>query len=140
LGRSIRHGFHALALDETRAVFEPVLWDCPPGWEGNVEQVWFRGAHGDVGGQVGGLWPRAPLGQYPAGLDAGPPEACGLPLPEGWRDRLPCDPTAPMVGTWRAWGKMFLLRKRRMVGRDRSELWPVRAAGGDIGGVQDAAD
>ena len=32
LGASIRHGFHALALHETRAVFEPVMWDCPPGW------------------------------------------------------------------------------------------------------------
>lgn len=53
LGRSIRHGFHALALNETRAVFEPVMWQSPPDWTGNVEQVWFRGGHADVGGQVG---------------------------------------------------------------------------------------
>jgi len=26
-----------------------------------------------------------------------------------------------MVGTWRSWGKVFLMRRRRVVGRDRSE-------------------
>ena len=33
LGPAVKHGFHALALDETRDVFEPVLWESPPiGW------------------------------------------------------------------------------------------------------------
>jgi uncharacterized protein (DUF2235 family) len=54
LGRSVRHGYHALALNETRNVFEPILWDCKPEFRGHVEQVWFRGTHGDVGGQLGG--------------------------------------------------------------------------------------
>lgn len=121
LGSSIRHGFHALALDETRAVFEPVLWDCPPGWEGNVEQVWFRGAHGDVGGQIGGFTPARPLANIPLVWMLERAESCGLALPDGWRDRFPCDPDAPMVGTRRGWGKAFLLRHRRVVGRDRSE-------------------
>ena len=44
-----------------------------------------------------------------------------MPLPEGWRDRAPCDPDAPAVSTWRSWGKVFLMRKRRVVGQDRSE-------------------
>ena len=48
-------------------------------------------------------------------------EACGLPLPERWRAEFPTDPTAPSVGSWIGWGKLFLLRKRRIVGRDRSE-------------------
>lgn len=121
LGSSIRHGFHALALDETRAVFEPVLWDCPPGWEGNVEQVWFRGAHGDIGGQLGAFEQARPLANIPLVWMLDRAEACGLELPEGWRARFPCDPQAPMVGTWMGWGKWFLLRRRRVVGRDRSE-------------------
>ena len=29
LGPSVQHGYHALALDETRAVYEPVLWESP---------------------------------------------------------------------------------------------------------------
>lgn len=121
LGASIRHGFHALALHETRAVFDPVLWDCPKEWDGNVEQVWFAGAHADVGGQVGTLAAARPLANIPLVWMLDRAEACGLALPDGWRVRLPCDPRAPMVGTWRSWGKLFLLRRPRVVGRDRSE-------------------
>lgn len=121
LGRSIRRGCHALALDETRAVFTPILWDCPPEWPGQVDQVWFRGAHGDVGGQIGRHdWAR-PLSNIPLVWMLDRAEDAGLALPEGWRDRFPCDPQAPMVGTWRGFGAVFLLRRRRKVGRDRSE-------------------
>jgi uncharacterized protein (DUF2235 family) len=133
LGSSVRHGFHALALNETRMAFEPVLWECPPGWEGNVEQVWFRGAHGDVGGQIGGFNAARPLANIPLVWMLERAEALGLALPEGWRSRFPVDPDAPMVGTWMSWGKAFLWRRRRVVGRDRSEqLHPtaVKAAGG----------
>jgi len=45
----------------------------------------------------------------------------GLPLPLDWRMRFPVDPNAPSVGTWRGWGKIFLLRSRRRVGLDGSE-------------------
>lgn len=133
LGASIRHGFQALALHETRAVFDPVLWDCPEGWEGNVEQVWFAGAHADVGGQVGALVGARPLANIPFVWMMGRAEACGLALPAGWRERFPCNPRAPMVGTWRSWGKVFLLRRRRVVGQDRSEkLHPSVAERGEV--------
>lgn len=133
LGASIRHGYHALALDETREAFAPVLWDCPPGWEGNVEQVWFRGAHGDVGGQIGDFAPARGLANIPLVWMLERAEALGLDLPEGWRARYPCDSTARMVGTWKSWGKAFLWRRRRVVGLDRSErLHPTAiAAAGD---------
>ena len=121
LGASIRHGFHALALDETRAVFAPVLWECPPGWEGNVEQVWFRGAHGDIGGQIGQLVAARALSNIPLVWLLERAEACGLRLPDGWHTRYPCDPEAPMVGTWKNWGKVFLLRGPRRIGQDPSE-------------------
>ena len=121
LGRSIRHGYHALALDETRSVFEPVLWECPPDWDGMVEQVWFPGAHGDIGGQIGGFLEARPLANLPLVWMMERAESCGLPLPPGWRERFPCDANAQMVGTWKAWGKIFLIRRRRIVGRDRSE-------------------
>jgi uncharacterized protein (DUF2235 family) len=128
LGSSIRHGYHALALNETRAAFAPVLWDCPPGWEGNVEQVWFKGAHGDIGGQIGDLAAARPLANLPLVWMLERAEALGLMLPEGWRARFPCDAEAPMVGTWRSWGKAFLLRRKRVVGRDRSERLHPSAA------------
>jgi uncharacterized protein (DUF2235 family) len=125
LGSSIRHGFQALALHETRNAFAPILWDCPPGWEGNVEQVWFRGAHGDVGGQVGDLTEARPLANIPLVWMLERAAAVGLHLPDGWRERFPCDVNAPMVGTLRSWGKWFLIRrKRRMMGDVSERLHP----------------
>ncbi|PZR01005.1 MAG: hypothetical protein DI533_05180 [Cereibacter sphaeroides] len=121
LGRSVRHGFHALALDETRDAFAPIMWATAPDWSGNVEQMWFRGAHGDIGGQLGGFDAARPLSNIPLVWMLERAEACGLPLPQLWRMRFPCDPTAPMVGTWMGSGKAFLLRHRRTVGMDKSE-------------------
>lgn len=121
LGPSVLHGFHALALHETRAVFEPVLWDCPPGWQGDVQQMWFRGAHGDIGGMIGDDAAARPLANIPLVWMLERAEAVGLALPEGWRARYPCDPAAPMVGTMRGWGMWFLRRRRRVIGRDVSE-------------------
>lgn len=121
LGHSIRHGFHALALNETRRVFEPVLWTCPPDWTGRVEQVWFSGAHGDIGGQLGDFIAGRPLANIPLVWMLEHAEACGLPLPNGWCAQYPTDVTAPSVGTWGGWGKFFLIRRRRLVGADISE-------------------
>jgi uncharacterized protein (DUF2235 family) len=121
LGPSILHGYHALAIEETREAFEPVLWSTKPGFEGRIEQVWFAGSHGDVGGQLSGFEDARPLSNIPLVWMLEKAEERGLVLPEGWRDRFPCDATAPSVGTMRGWGKYFLLRKRRTVGLDPSE-------------------
>ncbi len=121
LGDSVRNGFHALALDERRQVYAPVMWDCPPGWEGRVEQVWFRGTHGDIGGQLSGFEAARPLANIPLVWMLDHAEICGLPLPDNWRLRFFTDPAAPSVSTWRGWGKIFWLRRARMVGADRSE-------------------
>lgn len=129
LGASIRHGFQALAIHETRAVFEPVLWECPPGWQGNVQQMWFRGAHGDIGGMIGGHAAARPLANIPLVWMLERAETVGLALPEGWRARYPCDEKAPMVGTLQGWGVLFWLRRKRMIGRDASEALHPSAEG-----------
>ena len=121
LGPSIRHGYHALALNETRKVYEPVLWQTPEGFEGHIEQVWFRGSHGDVGGQLGGFEQARPLANIPFCWMMEKLAGCGVDLPEGWQARFPVDPDAPSVGTWHGWGKVFVLRGARKVGRDISE-------------------
>ena len=117
----VRHGYHALSLDETREVFAPVLWTCRPGWPGHVEQVWFRGCHGDVGGHLIGDERARPLANIPLVWMLDKLERHDVPLPAGWRDRFPQDQTAPSVGTMRGWGKLFLWRRRRAVGQDASE-------------------
>ena len=120
-GPAVKHGFHALALDETRDVFAPVLWETPADWHGHIEQVWFRGAHADIGGQLGSFEAARPLANIPLVWMLERAEICGLALPNGWRSRFSCDATAPMVGTMKRLGKFFLLRHRRVVGRDPSE-------------------
>jgi Uncharacterized alpha/beta hydrolase domain (DUF2235) len=52
LGPHIENAFHALALDEHREDFLPTLWSKLPNAPGNqrLEQVWFPGAHSNVGG------------------------------------------------------------------------------------------
>lgn len=48
LSSIVKNAYHALAIDEQREDFRPCLWDAPAGTAG--EQVWFPGAHSDVGG------------------------------------------------------------------------------------------
>ncbi|WP_412099039.1 DUF2235 domain-containing protein [Defluviimonas sp. D31] len=130
LGPVVKQGYHALALDENRAAFDPIMWETGGGdWEGRVEQVWFRGAHGDVGGQLSGLSEARPLSNIPLVWMLEKAARCGLALPEGWRAGFPTDAGVVSVGTTRGWGKAFILRARRQVGRDPSEsLHPTATA------------
>jgi uncharacterized protein (DUF2235 family) len=53
LGEKVDNAFHALALDERRKDFVPALWKQKPAAKANgqvLKQVWFAGAHSDVGG------------------------------------------------------------------------------------------
>jgi uncharacterized protein (DUF2235 family) len=51
LSSHVRNAFHALAIDERRAAFEPTLWTQQAHSQGqHLEQVWFTGVHCDVGG------------------------------------------------------------------------------------------
>ncbi len=133
LGPRVRHGFQALALDEDRLAYAPVIWDSPPGGAGHVEQVWFRGAHGDVGGHILS-WTRArPLSNIPLAWMLEKAEACGMSLPDGWRGRFQLDASAPPSGTYSGWGVLFLLRKKRRVGADPSEyIHPSAAPHGNL--------
>jgi hypothetical protein len=47
----VEHAIHALALDELRKPFSPTIWELPKPVPGQtLTQVWFQGAHSDVGG------------------------------------------------------------------------------------------
>ncbi len=45
-----RHIYHAMAMDERRSQFFPTAFTHPTRGTTTLEQVWFRGAHADVGG------------------------------------------------------------------------------------------
>lgn len=48
--RIVKHGAQALAIDEHRDEFVPTLWTGSAPTGSTIEQVWFAGSHGDVGG------------------------------------------------------------------------------------------
>ena len=121
LGSHVRNGFHALALDETREAYAPVLWTLPADWKGNMEQVWFRGAHSDVGGQIEDFPAARPLANISLVWMLKRLEMCKLPLPKDWQTRFETDVNAPKCGSWRGWGKVFWGRRKRLVGMDASE-------------------
>ena len=50
LSPQVARACHALALDEQRQSFEPVLWCEQPGDAERISQVWFAGVHSNVGG------------------------------------------------------------------------------------------
>jgi uncharacterized protein (DUF2235 family) len=49
----VKRAYHALAVDDERHSFHPLLWNEPEAARANgqvIEQVWFAGAHSNVGG------------------------------------------------------------------------------------------
>ncbi|WP_298152091.1 DUF2235 domain-containing protein [Flavobacterium sp.] len=53
LSSHVRFAYHAIAIDEHRKLFLPTLWQLSKNSDPNkqtVEQVWFPGAHSNVGG------------------------------------------------------------------------------------------
>ncbi len=121
IGSPVKNGFHALAIDENRQAYTPVLWQVEPGWSGHLEQVWFRGAHADIGGHVWAVPEARALSNIPLVWMLERAEICGMQLPENWRDRYPCDVHATAVGTRRGIAKFFLLREERRQGTAPNE-------------------
>ncbi len=53
LSSTVAFAYHAIAIDERRKPFLPTLWTLPPAQAAGgqtLEQSWFPGCHGDVGG------------------------------------------------------------------------------------------
>lgn len=121
LGAHIRHGYHALAIDEDRESYRPLLWSRSQDWEGRLEQVWFPGAHGDVGGEVRTYPAARPLANISLNWMLRRARMCSLHLPEDWAERFPENPAAPMMGCRSGIARFFLLRKPRRVGHRDGE-------------------
>ena len=117
LGTITENAYHALAIDEARAMFAPTLWTAHPGKairitpsgaeqevDQQVEQIWFAGVHSDVGG---GYQDEPRLADIPLLWMAEKAQATGLRFKDGalesLRDRT--NALAPqhdsMTKTWR---------------------------------------
>jgi len=112
----VRVGRQALAIDEQRDEFEPTLWTAPKPEGADIRQVWFAGAHADVGG---GYVDRR-LADIPLRWMADEAIACGLHLDE---DTLPqagtLDPLAPQHESRQRWSRKDRLTPtiRQIMGR-----------------------
>ncbi len=90
--RIVRNGFHALAIDEHRDEFVPTLWTGEVPDRCTIEQVWFPGAHANVGGG----YRSAGLSDIALRWMAGRAQAVGLELDQAMLpDEARCDPLAP---------------------------------------------
>jgi uncharacterized protein (DUF2235 family) len=108
-----RHIYHALAMDERRSQFFPTLYTMPTSGSrpAVLKQVWFRGAHADIGGG----YPRHDVSDIPLrwmmdamlqhGLEFRPgAEANLVPNPVATlHDELVRDPTWNFFGSWPRW-------------------------------------
>jgi uncharacterized protein (DUF2235 family) len=75
LSRIVKNAFHALALDEHREPYKPTfLTQQDDAHEQRLEQVWFAGAHSDVGGG----YPEQPLSDPPLRWMQDRARECGL--------------------------------------------------------------
>jgi len=50
LSASVENAYHALAIDDVRKSFHPILFEPGSNKKGELKQVWFMGMHTDVGG------------------------------------------------------------------------------------------
>ena len=108
--------------------FRPEIWQLDHLHPGRVEQVWFPGGHGDVGGHIGRYQAARPLADLSLNWMLERSEALGLPLPPDWRDQVRPDAAAPMRGARRGSGQMFIIRERRRVHPENGEVLHPAAA------------
>lgn len=151
LGPHVRHGYHALGVDEDRRSYRPILWRRSLDWQGRLEQVWFPGAHGDVGGEVRWRPAARPLSNVSLNWMLRRADQAGLLLPSDWDTRFPEDVAAPMLGSRIGLARLFLLRAPREIGtadgevihlsiRDRQGAMARYKPRADLGGVPAASD
>lgn len=88
LNSYVRNAFHAVAVDEKRGPFAPTLWEMSPNAKGRqvLEQMWFAGAHSNVGGG----YPDCGLSDVALQWMMDKAEGCGLGL--RIPDDLKCEP------------------------------------------------
>lgn len=91
----VQHCFHAMALNERRQTFNVTRLDVADQSE-NIEEMWFRGVHSDVGGGNRNI----ALSNIPLQWLMEKGRECGLPIRESDLDSLNADkdPMAP-IGT-----------------------------------------
>jgi hypothetical protein len=93
LSSFVSNAFHALAIHEHRKEFMPTLWEQSANGAKRgqrLEQVWFTGAHSDVGGG----YPETGLSNIPLLWMIDRARECGLDFGPDATERIKADPYA----------------------------------------------
>ena len=127
LNKRVHHAYQALALDDERKTFHPVLWETSGGTTGaetasgdqpestdakasgektqTVKQVWFAGAHSNVGGS----YPKDSLSFVSLDWMMGKAEQCGLRFFDGFRTEVQqnADAHGRLYDSRAGWGAFY---------------------------------
>jgi uncharacterized protein (DUF2235 family) len=110
---NVTHAYQALAIHELRRPFKPVLWTSKSMPGQIVEQVWFAGAHANVGGG----YDRVGLSAYSLDWMAYKAKKVGLELDEVYfaGELEGMDPNEP-IAISRRWGhgELGLIKSRKV--------------------------
>ena len=99
IGPNIEIARHAMAIDERRSDFEPTIWQQRTGTD--ISQVWFAGAHGNVGGGLYREGKGGRLSDIALAWMINEARGAGLSVEGHLGDRLRPDPLAPVYGSRR---------------------------------------
>jgi len=83
-GGGIKRACHALSIDDERQTFHPELWNEQGTRPGQIEQVWFAGAHSNVGGG----YPKQGMSLVALDWMMAEAERCGLRFIPGDRESI----------------------------------------------------
>lgn len=129
LGPHVRYAYQALALDDERKTFHPILWKHPNNTpeaqdaadhtanskardpdERIIEQVWFAGAHANVGGG----YPKDAMSLVTLDWMMGKAEECGLRFVNGARENIQrdADVHGRIYDSRSGWGAAYRLAPR----------------------------
>lgn len=123
IGRNVRAARHALAVDELREDFEPTIWSHRPGLD--LKQVWFAGAHSDVGGSHPPDANGALLSDIPLGWMIREAEAVGLKIEDHLPACLRPDPHASLHKSYRNFYRLKMRYHRPIQFPDEDDPRPV---------------
>jgi len=120
---SIKNACQALAMDERRAQFPPTLWKGPAAPGQTLEQVWFTGAHSDVGGgEPDDLPGTTALSDITLGWMMSKASAAGLQFDPAVFEHytMPLDPELALDKFHESWKVFCGFPKRRTIAKDAS--------------------
>ncbi|WP_018871239.1 DUF2235 domain-containing protein [Thioalkalivibrio sp. ALgr3] len=100
LSPEVTHARHALAIDERRPKFEALLWDDTRVESGQtLKQLWFPGAHADVGGG----YEQRQLAEIALQWMLEEAAEAGLIVKEPHEPAIAPDPAGPIHEPWNTW-------------------------------------